>query len=339
MHKDYKIDFVVTWLDSNDPEWQKEYWHYRGEPQPEDNGRYRNWDIFKYWFRAVEKYAPWVNKVYLVTNGKNPEWINSKCSKLVLVKHSDYMPDDFLPSFSSRAIELNFHRIKDLSEHFVYFNDDCFINSPITPDYYFKNGLPCDCNAEKLGITPIYSFKNKFSNRISVFCDIAILNSHFDRRKTIKQSPWRWYGPHLLWQHFMASVLLYGKKEFQAFALRHLEQPMLKSVIKDIWDAEPKILEMSCSQFRQDVSLNPYIIRYWQFATNNFYPIPKKYGKYFGLGINEIDNICETLMESDVKSVCLNDGPLCNDETYVEIKKILHELFEKKFPDKSSFEL
>lgn len=31
---------------------------------------YREWGTFKYWFRGVEKFAPWVNKVYLVTDNQ-----------------------------------------------------------------------------------------------------------------------------------------------------------------------------------------------------------------------------------------------------------------------------
>ena len=76
---DNKIDFVVTWLDSNDPEWQKEYIKYKSEYTRTAYtfaARYRDWDLFCYWFRAVENYAPWVNKVFLVTNGKFPDWIN-----------------------------------------------------------------------------------------------------------------------------------------------------------------------------------------------------------------------------------------------------------------------
>ncbi|MDE8160206.1 capsule biosynthesis protein CapK, partial [Erysipelothrix rhusiopathiae] len=36
------------------------------------------------------------------------------------------------------------HRIEGLSEHFVYFNDDMFLNKPVTPEDFFKEGLPCD---------------------------------------------------------------------------------------------------------------------------------------------------------------------------------------------------
>ena len=65
----YPIDFVVTWLDSSDPLWQAEFAKYKKEETGHmESARFRNLEIFKYWFRAVEQYAPWVNKVYLVTN-------------------------------------------------------------------------------------------------------------------------------------------------------------------------------------------------------------------------------------------------------------------------------
>lgn len=334
-----KIDVVVTWLDTNDPEWIASYQRLRGGIHKEDKGRYRNWDIFRYWFRAIEYYAPWVNKIYLVTNGKNPDWINPNNPKLVLVKHSDYIDSKYLPTFNSCSIEINFNKIKDLSEHFVYFNDDFFLNAPVTPDYYFKKGLPRDCNTEKLSLTPFYSPEEMFRNRIKIWIDLAVLNYHFDRRKTVKQSPMRWFGPHLWGKHLLATALLYGKKEFQAFTLRHQEQPMLKSVIQEIWDAEPQMCEKTCSQFRQDISFNPYIIRYWQFATNRFYPMRKNYGKYFGLGISSINSIQKALFNPKIKSICLNDGALCSDELYVLYKQKLIDTFERKFPKKSSFEL
>jgi len=117
------IDFVVTWLDSNDFEWKKEYEFYKvNDKGDKSKARFRDMNFFQYWFRAVEKYAPWVNKVFLITNGKFPDWINKNNPKLVLVKHEDYIPKEFLPTFNSITIELHMHKIKGLSEHFVYFN-------------------------------------------------------------------------------------------------------------------------------------------------------------------------------------------------------------------------
>ena len=337
---DLKIDFVVTWLDANDPEWQAEYHKYRGDNiYKEDNGRYRNWDFFRYWFRAVENFAPWVNKVFLVTNGKNPDWINPNNPKLVLVKHSDYMPQKYLPTFNSRAIELNFHRIKGLSEHFVYFNDDMFINSQVKPEYYFKNKLPCDSNEETLFFNPYWDPQNKFSTKISIFCDIAKINYHFNRKKTVREAPRRWFGSHLGFKGLFTSLIISRTNRFQFFRWRHYEQPMLKSVIQEIWDLEGDFADKSCTQFRQDVSFNPYIIRYWQFAKNLFSPMRLSNGQHFTIGNVDTKLIVKALEEAKLHSVCLNDTPYCTDEKYLEAKKRISEVFERKFPNKSEYEL
>ena len=334
-----KIDFVVTWLDANDPEWREQYRKYRGGQHKEDNGRFRNWDFFKYWFRAVENYAPWVNKVFLVTNGKNPDWINPNHPKLVLVKHSDYMPAKYLPTFNSRAIELNFHRIEGLSEHFVYFNDDMYINAPISPEYYFKKGLPCDSNAETLFMHPSWDPQNKFSTKISIYCDVAILNYHFKRKEVVRKARSKWLGLHLGLEGFLTSLILMKANHFEHFKLRHFEQPMLKSVIQDIWNEEGDMADKTCSQFRQDVTFNPYIIRYWQFATNNFYPMSLNSGKIFSLGKSNVEVIAKTLIEKKYKSICINDTPYCTEEDFIFIKKYIVSSFEKVFPYKSQFEI
>ena len=96
-----KIDFVVTWVDSDDPKWQQEKEKYSPEKSfsaSVDNRkeRYRDMGTLKYFFRAIDKYAPWVNKVYFVTCGQKPQWLNENCEKLVLVNHSDYMPEEYL---------------------------------------------------------------------------------------------------------------------------------------------------------------------------------------------------------------------------------------------------
>jgi len=76
----------------------------------------------------VEQFAPWVRKIHFVTCGQKPEWLNADHPKLSLVNHSDYIPQQFLPTFNSSLIEIYLHRIPDLTEHFVYFNDD-FLSS------------------------------------------------------------------------------------------------------------------------------------------------------------------------------------------------------------------
>ena len=94
----------------------------------------------RYWFRGIEKFMPFVNKIFFVTWGHIPEWLNTDNEKLVIVNHRDYIPEKYLPTYNSNVIEMNFHRIKDLSECFVNFNDDMFITDYVTEDYFFKKG-------------------------------------------------------------------------------------------------------------------------------------------------------------------------------------------------------
>ena len=336
---EYLIDFVVTWVDSDDPQWKADYAKYKNIKVTEDKARFRNWDLFKYWFRSIEKNAPWVNKVYLVTNGKNPDWINPNHPKLVLVKHSDYIPEEYLPTFNSHTIELFMHKIPGLSEHFVYFNDDCYLNAPVTPEYFFKEGLPCDNNEELLSNKPFYNPLNPFNVRIIEYCNVALINYHFKRKEVVKASPKRWYGTHLGIKGIIKSLFLSKQNNFECFVRRHNEQPFLKSTFEEAWEKEEKMLKQSCTRFRQDVSLSPYFMRYWQFATNKFYPIKYNTGRFFVIIGYAKDSIQKAFHNNNIKSLCLNDSPVMPEEEYQEMFKFVDKLFLEKFPEKSSFEI
>ncbi len=338
--KDIKIDFVVTWLDSNDPEWQKQYEYYKPNAKGDKTkARFRDMSIFRYWFRAVEMYAPWVNKVYLITNGKFPEWINPNCSKLVLVKHEDYIPKECLPTFNSCTIELNMHRIKGLSEHFVYFNDDMFLNGPIAPDYYFKDGLPCDYNKETCFNVPIYTPEERFDITMSMLADIGIINAHFNRRKTVCQSPRRWFGLHLGFKGLLMSSILMKQRLFVGFSTYHTEQAYLKSTFEEVWEKEPDFLQASCTRFREEVIANPYLFRYWQLASNMFYPKKRKNITIQIVDRNAIDDIKKALFNLNITSICVNDTSFCSDNDFEVINSQLMRMMEEKYPSKSSFEV
>ena len=335
-----QIDFVVTWLDSSDPEWQKSLALYSPNSKGrKENARFRSTDFFVYWFRAVEKYAPWVHKVYLVTNGKFPDWINKDCPKLELVKHVDFIPTEYLPTFNCRTIELHLHKIKGLSEHFVYFNDDMLLNAPVKPDYFFRNGLPCDINNETFLNVPIYTPKDKFGNYMSMLADIGVINSHFNRRETFRQSIKRWLGPHLRLKGIIVSIILLDKRMFIGFSNYHTEQAFLKSVYDELWEKEPDVLKTACTRFREDNTVNNYIFRYWQLAKNLFYPMRRKGAFFFLIKRDVVESIEKALQQKKYISICLNDDALCTDDDFIYINKKLQQMLEKKFPEKSSFEL
>lgn len=333
------IDFVVTWLDSTDEEWQRQYAYYKElYTGHKEAARFRNMDIFRYWFRAVEQYAPWVNKVFLVTNGTFPKWINEEHPKLVLIKHSDYIPEEYLPTFNSCTIELFMHKIPGLSEQFVYFNDDFFLNAPVFPETFFRDGLPCDNNIESMCNVPIYSKENGYGIYMSILANIGVINAHFDRRQTTRLSPKRWYGWHLGKYGLLLSLMLRHSKKFIGFSWRHFEQPFLKSVFEEAWGKAQEVLLGSCNRFRKEVQLNPYFFRYWQFATNQFYPVRLDKSKNFTLRTSVLNLVKEALDNPKMLTICLNDTPYCPDEEFKVINQELQRIFEQKFPSKSSFE-
>ena len=156
-----EIDFVIIWVDGNDPEWKKRKAAFTGDISVDEREeRYRDWDLLRFWFRGVENYAPWVNRIWFVCDQEPPKWLNTAHPKLTVVRHEEYLPEAYRPAFSSHPIELNLHRIRGLSEQFVYFNDDTFLAAPVKENYFFQNGLPRDCallnpvSTDKLALNP-----------------------------------------------------------------------------------------------------------------------------------------------------------------------------------------
>ena len=70
------IDFVLTWVNGSDLEFVKSISQYRNETENvfedsrQSNNRYADFDQMKYALRSIERFAPWVNHIYIVTNGQ-----------------------------------------------------------------------------------------------------------------------------------------------------------------------------------------------------------------------------------------------------------------------------
>eukprot|EP00808_Paulinella_micropora_P024476 g15461.t1 len=105
-----------------------------------DMARFRDNQELRYSFRSIWKFAPWVRKIFLVTNGQVPNWVNLEHPRLQLVTHRDIFPNQsHLPTFSSPAIETHLHRIPGLADKFIYFNDDVMLGNEIWPDDFYSH--------------------------------------------------------------------------------------------------------------------------------------------------------------------------------------------------------
>ncbi|WP_412070322.1 Stealth CR1 domain-containing protein [Rubrivirga sp. IMCC43871] len=141
------IDAVYTWVDADDPTWQRRkegaLGKERRSPLAIDSRRhrYRNHDELRYSLRSLERFAPWVRKVFVVTSGQRPHWLCDEAPRIEVVSHESIFPDpDVLPTFNSHAIELNVHRIPGLSHRFLYLNDDVFFGRECVADDYLDAG-------------------------------------------------------------------------------------------------------------------------------------------------------------------------------------------------------
>ena len=143
----YAVDLVYLWCDGNEPAFRerKNYWLEReNKPalQAVADGRFEQVDELKYSLRSVAAYLPWINHIYIVTDRQVPSWLNTKHPKITVVDHSQIIPREYIPVFNANAIESVLYKIPGLSEHFLYANDDTFVNRPLSKSFFFKDGKP-----------------------------------------------------------------------------------------------------------------------------------------------------------------------------------------------------
>ena len=327
------IDFVIIWVDGNDPEWRKEKAQYDGTTVTAANSevRYRDWDNLQYWFRAVEKFAPWVNKIHFVTWGHLPSWLDTTIPKLNVVNHKDYIPAEYLPTFSSHVIELNLHRIEGLAEQFVYFNDDTFVTAPTKPEDFFKNGKPCDTVAQDC------IFFGKDSAGHYNGSDVTIVNSHFSKRQCIKKNLGIWFNPKNGFRNVIRTGLLIPWPWFPGFYYQHAANSFLKSNFEEIWEKEFDALHETCThRFRKNTDVNQWVVKFWQMAKGDVSVRSWKFANCYHIKESNFASLLREIPAKKRKMLCINDtaNTINFDEKVIKVK----EAFEKLLPEKSSFE-
>lgn len=338
-----KIDFVIPWVDGSDQEWLAEKKRYQEEEvtmnTTDDSNtdcRYRpDTELLRFWFRAVENFAPWVNKIHFVTCGQKPGWLNENHPKLNLVNHKDYIPTRYLPTFNANTIEMNLHRLEGLSEKFVFFNDDTILTRPVLPENFFKSEVP-------VLMTDLRYYKGVGYNNWSrlIFNDYCLVNKSFDIKKVIWQNKGKWFNVKKLGlkratQNFACYMV---NKTLPVGLYGHVAFPHLKSTLQEVWDQHPDIMDQAMRhKFREDDQVNQWLLCAWNQAKGCFYPAHEsKIGKNFSLSPNIIEKVCEAIRKQQYPQICINDT---KNNTNPEdcVSKII-TAFETILPEKSAFE-
>ncbi|KAG7454505.1 hypothetical protein MATL_G00260380 [Megalops atlanticus] len=102
--------------------------------------RFEDNEELRYSLRSVERHAPWVRHVFIVTNGQIPSWLNLDNPRVTVITHHEiFQNESHLPTFSSPAIETHIHRIPGLSQKFIYLNDDVMFGKDVWPDDFYSH--------------------------------------------------------------------------------------------------------------------------------------------------------------------------------------------------------
>ena len=320
------IDFVVTWVDGGDPIWQADKAKYSTVGADIRNARFRDWDQLKYWFRSVERYAPWVNKIHFVTYGHLPDWLDINNPKLHIVNHKDFIPTQYLPVFNSTAIEVHLHRIPDLSEQFVYFCDDIYLMKPCKPNDFFKGGRPADMPI----LAPVLPHQNEMYF-YHLYNDYSLYSQYISKRRMISVLP-KYVNPKYGYVALTNIINLLAKNV--CFRSLHLSISLLKRTMEELWNEFPDELEKTAtSRFRQITNNSLELFRGYQLITGNFYPI---YKKGIVLDTTKTDMASSIIKDCPYKFMCLSDNS--SDDDFEKQKTQLNESFEMVFPERCSFE-
>lgn len=331
---EFDVDVVILWVDGNDKKWSEEKEFYsNGDLVNEGNGasRYRDMGTLRYWFRCIEKNMPWIRKIHFVTYGHFPEWLNVENPKIHIVRHSDFIPQEYLPTFSSHPIDLNLHRIGGLSDHFIYMNDDTFVVSKIDRDYYFsKSGLP----KQLMRVCCLDNYDPDVDFIYTNFNNMGLINRNF--------KPMKWtfsklfnikYGLNTIIRN-LALPLSYV---YPGFYQAHMPVPFLKETFIDVWNKEQDYLSKTCRhRFRNYKDVNQWLMQYWQLVKGNFSPVNHcKNQKMIVLG-KDSDEIELCLCSKQIIEICINDNDAEID--FAQEKNKVIAALKKYYPEKSEFE-
>ncbi|MBQ4646303.1 MAG: Stealth CR1 domain-containing protein [Candidatus Gastranaerophilales bacterium] len=314
-----KIDIVYLWVDGADLKYQEIKNETRKKlgmlGQANEKCRFIDNDELKYSLRSLEKYASWINKIFIVTNNQVPKWLNLDNSKITIVDHKEIMPKESMPCFNSNAIEHCLINIPNLSEYFLCANDDTFFVDYVIPEFFFKN------------LKPIYRYNDFYEKNENLYNQFLANSEELVFKK-------------------------YGKR-YNRYPHHNIE-PYLKSSVSACYNEFKKEIDNTIfSQFRLKTDIQKSIYANYALATNNAYMkiisridswlpwykkiinrIFKNYSKDSIDVSASNDNIMWHIKKYKPKLFCINDDELTTDNDRMRVKEILEELF----PEKSEFE-
>lgn len=309
--QDLKIDLVYLWVNDKDEEWQakRKYWVNKlGITTEEENNncRFSDNDELKYSLRSVQMYAPWINKIFIVTDRQVPNWLDTKNSKIKIIDHNDIMPSDSLPCFNSAAIESCLDNILELSEYFLYANDDMFFASKVTPnDFFDENNNPIVNLRSRKWTEP----NNLYTQRILYTQDL--FNKAFNKKADLFMAD----PSHCIDAYrksYFSSCKEFFRQEFNKLLYQKFRTPnTIQRIIFSLFMLENK---------QASLKSNPPIAEqdFYTNLDNLYLKLESKYS---------LENV---IKKHAPKLLCINDTQDTDDKARRSLKAVLANLFPQK---------
>ncbi|WP_037585251.1 stealth family protein [Stenoxybacter acetivorans] len=343
-----EIDFVLPWVDDTDPEWLAEKQRYLPKQTADADAagitRYQDLGTLRYVLRGIAKNCLWYRHIVLITAGHLPPWLNINHPKIKIITHRQlFLNTAHLPTFNSSAIEMNLVNLPDdVSEHFVYLNDDTMCLRPISPERFFQHGLPVDfIHHGWLKRNRLFTLLRGSSTWVASLNNAVELINQHHTIGTLKQE-------HLFAKSYpltakISNALLYFfYKRYFWFAHWHLPQAHTKTTLQQVYQHCGKAMCISsANRFRADNDLTAYLYRYWHLASGQF--IPQWHNDGFVRNIatlTQLQKAADYLQQHPkIHFACLNDAFKKTDLTALtEFKTALQHVLEKWLPEKAPFE-
>ena len=281
------IDYVVPMIFPDDLKWRHDYATangcFRDDRSALTNVRYRSWGTEHLLIQCVRKHLPWIRNVVILLARKSQvqRWMldeiaatRSGMPHIRIVFHNEFMPQDVLPTFNSRAIEMYLHRIPDLAPYFLYGNDDMFPIAPMPVEDFYRDGLPCLHYRER-------PFNPERAFQVACMNGLNFVASHFDK-------------------HFDDHWLRIG----------HNVVPMVKTTCELFWQRWPKQMQASVTRFRLPKNFNQYIYS-WHHILSGQYVDHRAPRTYLSVDA-DVNDIIQAIRTAD-GLLCINDNNSVND--------------------------
>lgn len=293
------IDVVIPYVNNNDRVWQKNYINYCVDRNYINRitdmrgNRYDDNNMFEYLIRGIEKFMPFVNKIYLLVSNKEqvPLFIK-KHDKVKVVLHREFIYSQYLPTFNSTTIEIFLWNIKGLGERFIYINDDMFpIGKLDISDFFTKEGkVKMNMAQTELGDKPA-QFRQVCYNSYK-----SVLNG---LKMSVKGNS-------------------YIKPD-------HTFTPMIKSHVKTCYKMLEKDISKNIRAFRTEKQVNQYIYPIYELVTENLVASDIKF-KYCELNEELVEFIGDEIKNKEYQVICINDNCIKRKININYIKKAFEEI-------------